>query len=297
MNKLFILIFLISLAAFSYPETNFNKTYFLWEKADRTNGDFIESIPDYRSAINWTTGKLRTEVHIPAGKAPPNLGKYYNDNNNIIKDELQRNLMRAIGYIRISDIFFLKDYFSSKNDLQGDIIYAVDNAFYYPIIQRGDQFVGFAEINFYGDKGISEIFSRDLNYKENTNYLKTSFDDRPGFDGLVIDTGSLDYNPSLQMRIYDEDGVLLYGPETMDRDIFLKEGVCEYTTSLSKAFTSPRSGTNSFYTLPFDITGLSKCNFVIDNSDASTLFGNRSTLKSINNGNVVVVKNPSSPEN
>jgi len=275
-----------------YAETNFNRTYFLWENAARTNTDLIESIPDYNSAINWSQGKVRTEVHIPVGPGSPNIGRYFSENNNIIRDQLQQELTRAIGYIRISDVYLLKDYYNSRNDLQGDIIYSIDNAFYFPIVQRGDEFVGVAEMNFFGPAGLSEIFSRSLIHADNTNYLKISENPSNAYDGLIIDTGSLDYNPSMQMRIYDENGVLLYGPETIDRGILLKEGVCEYTTSLAKAFSSPRSGNNAFYTLPFSITGNMNCDFVINNEDAAIIFGNPSTLKAINSGNVVVVKNP-----
>jgi hypothetical protein len=248
-------------------------------------------IPDYNSAINWTTGKIRTEIHFPIGKGSPNLGQYYNNNYSAIKDELHRDLIKAMGYVRISDVFLLKDYYSMKSDIRFEIIAYADRAFYYPVMQRGSEFIGVVELNLFGEDGVASIFDRDIAHLDNTNYINPA-SEQEYFDGLIIDTGSFEFNPSLQMRIFDEDGVLLYGPETVDKLILQKSGVCEYTTSLTEAFYSSRIGSKVFYTEPFGITGSMKNNFVLNNSDAARLFGNPQTLKSLNQSHVVIVSQP-----
>lgn len=271
------------------------KKVFLWDKNEKERFELLEDIPDYESSINWTTGKVRTELHFPLSESSPNMGRTVNNNNARIRDELRQSLIKAMGAVRISDLFLLKDYYSMKSDVRYEIIALADRAFYYPLVQRNNEIIGIAELDLYGKNGIASIFNRDIDRLDNiasSNYLPVMNQnpDEDYFDGVVIDADST-FNPSLQMRIYDEAGVLLYGPETVDKAVLDQKGVCEYVTTLRAAFNSERIGSKVFYTIPFQITGRMNTSFVLNNKDAVRLFGNPKTRKLLNQGRVVVVKN------
>lgn len=266
---------------------------FLWDQEERSRFEYIEEIREYQSFINWTTGKVHTEISVPESGRSPNVGRFVSENQSYVRDELRQNLIKAMGSVQISDLFQLKDYYSRMSDVRYEIISYADRAYYYPVMRRGSRFIGVVELELFGKNGIASIFNRDLERYRLTNYIKTGEESREYFDGLVIDTMNFpDFQPSLQMRIYDEDGVLLYGPETMEPEALQKRGVCEYTTSLIYAFNSTRSGSRVFYTLPYKLSGRSGTYLVINNKDAARLFASQRTVNYLNQGNVVVVKPP-----
>lgn len=260
-------------------------------KTDKNSAALIEEIPAYNSFINWTAGEVQTAVDMPMTEVSPNLGKTINRNYATIKDELRLNLIKAIGFVRISDIFQLKEYYSIKSDVRYEIVSKVDRAFYYPAVMANGKYSGRVKLDLYGKDGIASLFFRDIERIKPTNYVGEDKKDMEYFDGLILDMVSYpQFNPSIQMRIYDEDGNLLYGPETVNKDALEKTGVCEYTTSLSNAFVSPRSGHRVFYAIPFDIKGRMNTYIVLKNSDAARLFANPRTARYLNLSHVVVVK-------
>ncbi len=294
MNRLFFSLFLTGFLFI------FNSSYYAqntatetWNSASNSKSDLVENIPDYNSIIDWTAGIVRTEISIDIKEDSPNIGKIINDYESQVRDELRQNLIKAMGYVRVSDLYLLKDYYSIKNDVRYEIISYADKAVYYPMIEKEKTVYGIAELSIFGKNGIAAVFFRDLEKKELTNYVQPETKDTEYFDGLIIDTLSYkEFNPSIQMRIFDEDGILLYGPETVDKSYLEKLGICEYTTSLYNAFISPRSGERVFYTIPFSLTGKMNTSFVLNNQDAARLFANPKSVKKINESQVIVVKSP-----
>lgn len=268
---------------------------FEWEpswKTDDADYHYIESIEDYNSEINWTTGKVTTEVTMSITYNDPNIGRQFTEYNATIREQLRENLLSALGYLRISELFYLNDYYSRQSDIRYDIVANVENAFYYPPIINLNQYYGMVELDIFGEDGMANLFYQDIDKTSVTKYINYLADEEDEYyDGLIIDTISFtDYNPSIEMRIVDEDGEVLYGPETVDDDYLEEYGVCEYTTKLSHAFSSDRIGENIYYVMPIDIEGSLNTKIVIANSDAEKLFSNPDTIEQLKQGKVVVVK-------
>jgi hypothetical protein len=266
-------------------------------KAERNQTDLVEKIPQYKSVINWTTGEIVTEAEQPVSEVSPNLGKTVNRNEAEIRDELKLNLIKALGFIRISDIFQLKEYYSIKSDIRYEIMSKVDRAFYYPTVMAAGKFSGKVKMDLFGKDGIAPLFFRDIERAPRTATTIEEIIKRDNkkiteeYDGLILDTTLFpQFNPSIQFRIYNEDGDLLYGPETVNKDLLDKIGVCEYTTSLSNAFLSPRSGRRVFYAIPQDVKGRMNTYLVLKNQDADKLFKDPRTERSLNKSHVVIVK-------
>ncbi len=265
---------------------------FLWNPNDLKPGDLTESVNAYHTTINWSSGKILTEASEKLTYNDPNIGRQLQNLNISIRSRLRQNMIKALGSLRISDIFLLRDYYSLKSGIRFEIIATVDNAFFYPPVNRSGTFLGVGELNLYGKKGLARIFYRDIKRVKVTKYVQNPPPrDLEPFDTLVLDTLIFkEFNPSIQMHIYDQDGTLLYGPETMDPAALEKNGVCYYTTSLSEAFSSPRSGKRFFYVIPYDIKGKMKTDFILHNDDAARLFAHPETLKALKMGRVIVVR-------
>lgn len=295
LRKLSILLCILFVAASAYAlptETAELKEDFLWNSAERQSYEFAELIPAYNSYINWTTGKVRSELTIPLKYTDPNIGRLLNNYASEMRESLRQNLVKALGSLRIYDIFMLKDYYSRKSDIRFEIIAKVDAAFYYPPLQKNNQYLGIVELDLYGKNGLANLFYRDIErIKPPMKYLAMNQSEDAYYDTIIVDTILFnEFQPSIGMRIYDEDGNLLYGPETVDRTTLEEIGVCEFTSSLSYAFRSTRCGKNIFYIIPSAITGKMNTDIVINNEDAARLLGNAKSWDYLNQSKVIVVK-------
>ncbi|OHD61998.1 MAG: hypothetical protein A2014_04575 [Spirochaetes bacterium GWF1_49_6] len=263
---------------------------FFWTKNEITSHELVEKIDTYNSMINWTTGKVRTEIALTIKLGNPNIGQLFSAYSEEIREQLRQNLIKALGYLRISAIFSLKDYYSQKNDIRFEIIDRVDSAFYYPPVQKNNQFHGIAELNLYGKDGLATLFYRDIEgVALPTNYPSSSSSEY--YDSIIIDTLIFkEFNPSIEMRIYDQDGRLLYGPEIVDKKVLNEKGICEFTTSLSYAFKSQRSGTKILYIMPIEVKGKSGTDLIIHNDDAAKIMANPLSVKALKQAQIVVVK-------
>jgi len=290
--KTYFFIIIYNFLIFNILLSNENEIKNLWEIDEFKKSYIIEKIPEYKSTINWTTGKIKTELSLEINIEDPNIGKNKDYYYNIIKEELKQNLIKAMGYLRISDIFLLKDYFYIKSEQRYEILFHVDKSFYYPIIQKNKKLYGALELYIFGTNGIANIFYKNIDKVENKKYLLTNrIKKQEYYDSLLIDASIFqDFKPSIFMRIYDQDGMLLYGPETIEKKYLELNGVCEYTSSLIYALNSPRIGKKIFYIIPFKTYGRTSTYFILHNSDASKLFNNKDTIDSINKGAVVVFK-------
>jgi hypothetical protein len=284
-----VCIFILMGSVMLYPR-NWREG-FLWETEQDTSHHYMEFIKLYETTIDWTSGKIRSEISIPIMEEDANIGRQITAYSADIRHQLRQNLIKALGSLRISEIFLLRDYYSLKSDLRYEIIANVDKAFYYPPIKKFDRYYGAIELDIFGDSGLANIFYRNIDRRPLQKYVDEARQNMEYFDGLVIDTTLFrNFNPSIELRIYDQDGVLLFGPETMERDALFKNGVCKYTTSLYYALNSPRSGKRIFYLMPYDVTGKMFTDIVIHNSDAERIFSNPRTVAFLNQGNVIVVK-------
>ncbi|MGC8765621.1 MAG: hypothetical protein ACP5QT_07020 [Brevinematia bacterium] len=252
--------------------------------------NLVEEIPAFDAEIDWTSGILRAKITIPSSQSEANIGRFYDRVQNEVNEALQSRLNKAIGVVRLSRDFKASDYYNAYPEIRYEVYSHLENARYYPVVKDGNSFKGMAELFLYGKDGILGIFFKNLQKRDVTNYID-EMKDLEYFDTLVIDMLLFkDFSPSVAPRIYDEDGLLLYGPETMDYESFLKNGGCLFTRSLSYAFSSQRTGKRVFYTMPKGITGMLNTDIVLFNSDAARLFASRRSIKYINQGNVIIVK-------
>ncbi|MFN4215777.1 MAG: hypothetical protein ACK4HQ_00030 [Brevinematales bacterium] len=264
---------------------------FFWDIEKAKTTEVIQPLPAYRSVINWTQGKIRCEVRLPfSPNASPNIGKTRAQIESEVRSELREKLVKAMGYIQISDLFLLRDYYSMQSQIRNELLERVNEAFYYPLIQEGNFAKGIAELDFFGPKGIAPIFFRDISKISLSSYIQKQRD-LDWYDGIIVDVFLYtQFLPSLYFRIYDEENNLIYGPEVVDENVLFNHGVCEYVASLGAAFQSRRLGTKIFYVVPLMVRGRNPTEVVISSKDAKKLLANARTHEAIKTGRVVVVK-------
>ncbi|MEJ5284668.1 MAG: hypothetical protein WHS77_06405 [Brevinematales bacterium] len=252
--------------------------------------NLIENISSIDAEIDWTDGVIRIKASIPYTPRTQNIGRLFNEINNDISENLKGKILKALGVVKVSDNYYIKDYYNAYSDKRYQITEFVEKTVFYPTVKDKNEYKGSAELKLFDKESIVDIFFQNIKKVEPTNYLDLS-KDLEYYDTLVIDLSPYpDFSPSLAPRIYDEDGNLVFGPETVDYEIFKKTGLCFYTKTLSSAFSSPRTGKRIFYTMPKMIKGELNTDIVIFNEDAKKLLSNRKTLSYLKNCNVIIVK-------
>lgn len=264
---------------------------FFWDSEKVKKTEVIQVFPAYQSVINWTKGKIRCEVWVPfSPNISPNIGKTRAQIENEVRNELRDKIVKVMGYVRISDLFLLRDYYSLQSQIRSELLEKVNYAFYYPLLQEKNQVKGIAELDFFGPKGIAEVFFREREKISLVSYIQKQRD-VPWYDGVIVDMfWYTQFLPSLYFRIYDEKGNLIYGPEVVEEAILINQGVCEYVASLGAAFQSRRLGTKIFYVVPLSVRGRNPTEVVISQKDAKKLLANAKTHEALKAGRVVVVK-------
>jgi len=264
---------------------------FSWdiEKAKKT--ELLQPFPQYGSVINWTQGKIRSEVRVPfSPNSSPNIGKTRAQVESEVRSELRERLVKTMGYLQISDLFLLRDYYSLQSELRNELLETVNRALYYPLVQEGRFVKGVAELDFFGTGGIARVFFRDMSRVSLEEYIQKQRD-LPWYDGVIVDMFLYpQFLPSFSFRIYDEDDHLIYGPEVVSETTLMREGVCGYVASLEAAFESPRLGKKIFYVVPIAVRGRNPTEVVVSRRDAKKLLANKKTHEALLDGRVIVVK-------
>ena len=290
MKRKFLFVILFFIASELFANDIFD-TLAYWNKQGEPSYEVREIIPEHNSIINWTSGIVFTVSSVLVKESEANVGKYFDYYYSVVREALHKDLLKAIGSLRISDVFYLKDYYAMKSDLRYEIVDNVNNAVYYPTIQKGSRFYGLVELKIFGENGLANLFYRRYQKTTVTKYVNESTDDAEYYDGLIIDTKEFpEFQPSIELRIYDQDGALLYGPETVNSRVLEDKGICFYTTGLSEAFRSKRVGYRLFYTMPYAVSGNHNSSIILHNKDAKKLLANSRTLSFLTNGNLVIVK-------
>ncbi len=284
------IIFLLSLTCRVTAATLDNSI--MWEKGQDENFELTEKLERHSTIFNWTKGKIITELSLPVEHTDPNLGRQTSTQHSQIKKELKQNLINSLGALRISDLFQLKDYYNLKSDIRYEIIARTDQAFYYPPVEKKGMLYGKMELNIFGKDGIANLFYRSVDRQKLTKYSEENGPRvQEDFDTLILDTVSFpDFQPSINLRIFDQDGTLIYGPEIVEQTALFSKGICEYTTSLRYAFESPRCGEKVFYLIPFNIKGKMKTDLILHNEDAARLLANPKSMDILRQAKVIVVK-------
>ena len=112
------------------------------------------------------------------------------------------------------------------------------------------------------------------------------------FTGLVVDARGLELYPTMAPRIYDENGLEVYGPAYVSREFAVQSGMVRYGNNLEVAIAGPRVAGNPLVVKGLRTTQPGHSDIVISNADASKIRASSAHLFFLKKCRVLVVVSP-----
>jgi hypothetical protein len=112
-----------------------------------------------------------------------------------------------------------------------------------------------------------------------------------GYTGLIIDAAGLKATPAMLPKIKVEDGREILGPNEVDREYMINQGLVGYADSIGKAKAMKRVGSNPLVVKAIGIEGTNKSNIVVSTNDAMKIASATSVNGFLRECRVVVVIN------
>jgi hypothetical protein len=271
-------------------------------------GDAVERTPGKSGEINWTNGWVyATGLGAPPANAKP--GQARAMAQRAAYTVAVRNLLEVVKGIRVDSATLVENFIVTsdviKTEVSGFVQGAqVDKTDVQPDggvevtvkvpLYGGDALIG----AFMGDKGITP--------KE----LGPEAQGDQGYTGLVIDARGLGVKPAFFPSVVDEQGAVLYGPETVDRATVERNGMVQYKAlpkdaKISSFFgeeayvirpvqlsAGPREGRRPLKIKGADKAGALKANLLISSDDAKKIRGDATMKSALVRSKVVIVTDP-----
>ena len=91
------------------------------------------------------------------------------------------------------------------------------------------------------------------------------------YTGVVVDARGIQAQPAISPRIFDENGIEIYGFVNVDREYALKQGVSGYARDLAAAQQNQRVTAKPLIVKALKTSGAGKTDFIISNADAQQI--------------------------
>lgn len=292
MHKLFIISFFLLLAPVTKNFSQFNpNSYqkFLTNTSVKTS-DVIQKLPEYYSYINWSTGEVVTEYCIPITYTDPNIGRNINTLTEKLKQQMLEFVFAAIKRVQFSSIFLVDDYVQHDSAIQIDLLSTLYSLSIQNPVFKDSYLKGRIVFPLYGLKSVSNPFFKNIKSVSVTNYLQKETVSSMSFDTLIIDMVMFDkFQPSLAIKILDQNNNLLHGISTVEKNILDTQGSVYFVNSITEAFKHPARGSKVAYILPENVSGVFSSDIILFNSDAQRIFSQQRTLNALRQGRVIVI--------
>ncbi|HZS12314.1 MAG TPA: hypothetical protein VFA38_08690 [Nitrospirales bacterium] len=263
--------------------------------------------------INWTTGWVRaTGVGVP----PPNVGGVQ---ARAMAERAAfavalRNLLETVKGIRVDSKTLVENYMVSS-----DVIKTQVSGFVKAAQVDKDKTVmqpdGTVELTVKAPLwGAESLIAPMMSAKGvEPRELGAEPDEGNGSTGLIIDARGLGVLPACFPEVLDENGAVLYGPDTVDRLAAEKDGAAKYITapkdanlsSLERAYVIrpvqfvagpasvvPREGRRPLRIKGLNKTGVLKANILISHDDAEKIKGDPHIGGALRRSRVTIVTDP-----
>jgi len=109
------------------------------------------------------------------------------------------------------------------------------------------------------------------------------------YTGLVVDARGLNGRPSMSPKIFDENGLEVYGSAYVSREFAVQQGMAGYARNLTAAQANPRVTNEPFTLKGLRTEGPGRCSFVISNADAAEIRSASENLSFLKKCRVMIV--------
>lgn len=160
------------------------------------------------------------------------------------------------------------------------------------------------QMDLYG--GFSQlVLPKEIRQIETITQIKTNADssaDRPEpsserYNGLLVDARQVKFEPSLMIKILDENLEQVFGPAYVSREFVVQRGMAAYYIDLQSAQADPRIANYPLVVKALRTDWPNRSNIIISNADASKLESASDHLQFLKESRVVVLISPPSSGN
>ena len=164
---------------------------------------------------------------------------------------------------------FVSSKFVTKSEKSGNGIVSIEMA-----------------IPFTGNNGLYSIITGNYYNTETIPEFPESII-RQEISGIIIDlTEFKEYKPSLEPRIFTDQGRMIYGPETLHQKIAVQRGIVSYQTDHEKARQDYRSGLSPYYLYA---SSVQKGNIYLDSEEVKRILSSPAGKKAFQFGKIVLL--------
>lgn len=144
-------------------------------------------------------------------------------------------------------------------------------------------------ISFIGPRGLySLIVDSYYNSEQVPGILSETYGDK--ISSIIVDLSEFpDFNPSLEPRIYSDNGRLLFGPEVVSQTCSIKYGLVSWQTNESVAKRKKRAGSRPYYVYAGGILGSKKSDIFLQEKDVNRILANPGGRKAFRRCSVLFV--------
>jgi len=150
-----------------------------------------------------------------------------------------RNLASTLHGVRVSGETYVRNFITESDEIRIKVEGLVRGAQIVSERQLSDRtYEVIMQAPLVGEKGlIAELASKLL-----PEAKKSSAAEGGDFTGLIIDCRGLDVKPSMSPKVYDPDGLEVYGTLQVSPDYAIEVGIAAYPRTMEQALKSPRAG-------------------------------------------------------
>lgn len=269
-------------------------------------GEVIEAVGS--GEINWTTGWIKAGgLGVPPPQAGPSQAKEMAERAAYIV--ALRNLAEIVNGVRVDAETVVENYLVKSDTIKTQVSGFIRGAQKVKSDLEPDGSVRMlVRMPLWGSDSLITAFTHEKSVRPQK--LPSEPPTQGGATGLVIDARGLGAKPAFFPLLLDEQGTVVYGPETVDPSVAEKEGLVEYHTlpkdaNLSSLFgehmsvirpvritAPPRQGPRPLKIKGFNKAGSLKTNILISSEDAKKIRDNPSLMAALRKSKVVVVTDP-----
>lgn len=196
------------------------------------------------------------------------------------------NLLQTMEKLRIHRDLLVGDLFRKNRELAANIRGEIHNSRLVKKSVENNQFVHVVtemkiDSDLLGQLIPSGVWYEDKGGSLAEDQLKDkvlSEQNKDYYTGVIVDARNLSAEPSLILRLSDQEGNVIYGPGTVDRHYALEQGMAMYVRNKSAARKTDRVGRNPLSLRAIEVVENATCDLVLPSVEAEQLQGlNRKT--------------------
>ncbi len=240
---------------------------------------FVQSL-NSTTYIDWTGGRIYSTAHLPE------LSNFENE------EQARINLIHSVYEMPLYDNILVKERIEEDEELNQNLAYLSTRLEPRGKSSSENQSRYFLySLSLYGKEGLYDALAGSENFNQYMPTIDTGANDNDLITSIVIEVKHLThFKPALSPRIYSPQGLLIYGPEYVQKKCFIQRGLVTYKNNLSQALNDRASGPRPILFAPVRLKSYENgSDLVLTQKDSIKIMSSASARKALQNCKVTIV--------